>query len=378
MPKRKSSGFVKEENGLWSINTTVKIDGEFRHFKKRGYLSLSEAKADFERAKAEFVRNNSNKAEIMLYEDLIKDYDRARLLNVSEGTEYMTMSMCKVYLEPYFKGKLLKEFINKDTIKEWHSNLVDNPRLSVNRKNKVIGTFKDILKHAYANEYIDPKTYQSCDVRLIRVKNRVCEKKERVAWSMAELKLFLGAIPNKSIDYVMFKLFFEISPRISEFLALMPKSFDRDRRRIKIEQQVSCSYENKGVQIVTDRLKTAGSYRTISLSKEMSEMLAKYIDDFNIKDNEFLFCGRDRNTPFAKTTFRRKLYAYCDKAGVRRINPHGARHTMAVLLSAVALTGEDIEVAAKRLGHSPEMFMNTYANHVSEEREDELLGKVFA
>ena len=377
MPK-KTSGFTREENGLWSINTTVKIDGEFKHFRKRGYSSLSEAKADFERAKAEFIRNNSNKAEIMLYEDLIKDYDRARLLNVSEGTEYMTMCMCKIYLQPYFKGKLLKEFINKDTIKEWHSNLVNNPKLSVNRKNKVIGTFKDVLKHAYANEYIDPKTYQSCDVRLIRVKNRVCEKKERVAWSLAELKMFLEAIPNKSIDYIMFKLFFEISPRISEFLALMPKSFDRKKKRIKIEQQVCCSYENKGVQIVTDRLKTASSYRTISLSNEMAEMLAKYIDDFNIKDDEFLFCGKDRHTSFPKTTFRKRLYRYCDKAGVRRINPHGARHTMAVLLSAVALTGEDIEVAAKRLGHSPEMFMNTYANHVSEEREDELLGKVFA
>ena len=376
MPKRKTSGFVKEENGLWSINTTVKIDGEFKHFKKRGYASLSEAKADFERAKAEFIRNNSNKSEIMFYEDLIKDYDRSRSLNVSEGTEYMTMSMCKVYFEPYFKGKLLKDFINKETIKEWHSNLVDNPRLSVNRKNKVIGTMKDLLKHAYMNEYIDPKTYQSCDVRLIRVKSRVCEKKERVAWSMAELRMFLSAIPQNSVDYIMFKLFFEISPRISEFLALMPKCFDRDRRRIKIEQQVSCSYENKGVQVITDRLKTAGSYRTISLSKETSEMLENYIRDFHIKDNEFLFYGKDRNTPFAKTTFRRKLYHYCDLAGVRRINPHGARHTMAVLLSAVALTGEDIEVAAKRLGHSPEMFMNTYANHVSEEKETELLKRL--
>ena len=103
MPKR-NSGFTKESNGLWSINTTVKVDGEFRHFKKRGYASLSEAKADFERAKAEFIRNNSNRAEVMLYEDLVKDYNRARLLSVSEGTQYMTMSMLKKYFEPYFKG----------------------------------------------------------------------------------------------------------------------------------------------------------------------------------------------------------------------------------------------------------------------------------
>ena len=377
MPKR-NSGFVKEPNGLWSINTTVKIDGEFKHFRKRGYASLSEAKADFERAKAEFVRNNSNKAEVMLYEDLVNDYNRTRLLTVSEGTQYMTMSMLKKYFEPYFKGQLLKDFLNRETIKEWHSKLVDNPRLSANRINKVIGTVKDLIKHAYINEYIDPKTYQSCDVRLIKVKSRCREKKERVAWTSAELNKFFSVIPVGSTDYIMFKLFFACSPRISEFLALMPRCFDNKRMRISIEQQVSCSYKDTGKQVLTDRLKTAGSYRTISLNKELCEMLENYITDFNIKEDEFLFCGHDRHTPYAKTTFRRRLYHYCDLAGVRRINPHGARHTMAVLLSAVAITGEDIEAAARRLGHTPEMFMNTYANHTSEERESELFDKIWA
>lgn len=377
MPKR-NSGFVKEENGLWSINTTVKVDGEFRHFKKRGYASLSEAKADFERAKAEFIRNNSNKAEVMLYEDLVSDYNRTRLLSVSEGTQYMTMSMLNKYFAPYFKGKLLKDFLNKDVIKEWHTTLVDDPHLSANRINKVIGTAKDLLKHAYLNEYIDPKTYQSCDVRLIKIKSRKREKKERVAWSLAELNQFFSVIKEGTKDYIMFKLFFALSPRISEFLALMPRCYDSKRRRISIEQQVSCSYKDSGKQVLTDRLKTSGSYRTISLNKELADMLDKYIADFNIKSDEFLFYGADRNTPFAKTTFRRRLYHYCDLAKVRRINPHGARHTMAVLLSAVAITGEDIEAAARRLGHTPEMFMNTYANHTSEERESELFEKIWA
>lgn len=377
MPKR-NSGFTKEPNGLWSINTTVKVDGEFRHFRKRGYSSLSEAKADFERAKAEFIRNNSNKAEVMLYEDLVSDYNRTRLLSVSEGTQYMTMSMLRKYFEPYFKGQLLKDFLNKDVIKEWHTTLVENPRLSANRINKVIGTAKDLLKHAYANEYIDAKTYQSCDVRLIKIKNRVRERKERVAWSIDELNQFFSVIPHGSQDYVMFKLFFACSPRISEFLALMPRCYDSKRKRISIEQQVSCSYRDNGKQVLTDRLKTAGSYRTISLNKELCEMLEKYIADFNIKEDEFLFWGHDRHTAYAKTTFRRRLYNYCDLAGVRRINPHGARHTMAVLLSAVALTGEDIEAAARRLGHTPEMFMNTYANHNSEERESKLFDKIWA
>lgn len=373
---KRASGFVKEENGLWSINTTVKVGGEYRHFKKRGYASLSEAKADFERAKAEFIRNNSDKSEVMFYEELIKDYDRTRSLTVAVGTEYMTRSILKVYFEPYFSKKLIKDFLNRDVIKEWHEKIVDDPHISAKRKNKIIGTMKDLLKHAYNNEYIDPKTYQSCDVRLIRLKVRGNEKKERIAWTLEELNAFLEAIPKNSKDYIMFKLFFTCSPRISEFMALMPRCYDPVRKRISIEQQILYSYDNKNKQVLTDRLKTAGSYRTISLSKDVAAMLEKYIADFNIKDDEFLFWGKDRHTAFAKTTFKRRLDKYCDLAGVRRINPHGARHTMAVLLSAVAMTGEDIEVAARRLGHTPEMFRNTYANHDNEERESALIDKI--
>ena len=374
--KRKGA-FVQYEDSTWGIDTKVKIKDDFKHFGKKGYATLSAAKADFERAKEEFIQNNLDTHEHMFYEELAQEFLKMKSITVAQGTTYMNQSILNTYFAPCFNKQLIKDFIKRDVIKDWYIKLVDDTHIGSNRKNKVIGVMREFLKYAYMNEYIDPKIYQSCDVLLIRVKENGMEKKERIAWSMKELTDFFNAIPKDSKDYLMFKLFFTTSPRISEFLALMPRCYDFEKKRISIEQQILYSYNQSGKQQLSNRLKTKDSYRTILLPKDLAELLENYIRDFNIQDDEFLFWGKDRHTAYAKTTFKRRLDHYCDLAGVRRINPHGARHTMAVLLAAVSLTGEDIQAAARRLGHSPEMFMNTYANHKNEEKESELLGKVF-
>ena len=374
---KNKGAFVQYEDLTWGIDTRVKVDNEYKHFKKKGYPTLSSAKADFEKAKEDFIARNTKHHETMYYSDLADEYLKSRRLTVAQGTAYMNWSVLNTYFKPYFDKKLIKDFINKETIKEWYYNLANNPKVGSNRKNTVIGVMKDFLKFAYMNEYIDPKIFQSCDVILVKVKALKSEKKERIAWNLDELNKFFSVIPQDSSDYLMFKLFFTCAPRISEFLALMPKCYDSKKKRISIEQQVLYSYNQGKNQQLTTRLKTRDSYRTILLPSDLADLLEKYIKDLSIKDDEYIFFGKTRNVAYAKTSFKRKLDKYCDLAGVRRINPHGARHTMAVLLSAVSKDSTDIIAAARRLGHSPEMFMNTYANHKAEEKECELLDKVF-
>ena len=374
----KSKGaFVQYEDSSWGIDTRIKIDAEYKHFKKKGYPTLSSAKADYERAKEEFIQKNTKHHETMFYEQLTDEYLKMRKLTVAMGTAYMSWSVTNTYFAPYFKGKLIKDFITRESIKEWYYNIASNPKIGSNRKNTVIGAMRDYLKFAYMNEYIDPKIYQSCDVVLLKVKEQQNEKHERIAWNLDEMNKFFSVIPTNSSDYLMFRLFFTCAPRISEFLALMPRCYDSKKKRISIEQQVLYSYHQGKNQQLTNRLKTKDSYRTILLPNELAELLDNYIKDLSIKEDEYIFFGKDRHTAYAKTTFKRRLDKYCDLAGVRRINPHGARHTLAVLLSSVSRDHTDLVAAAKRLGHSPEVFMNTYANHKNEEKESELLGKVF-
>lgn len=373
--KVKSKGaFYQDTDGIWGIDTRILVDGQYRHFKKKGYATLSSAKADFERAKEEFIKSKAKHHEVMLFEELLAEYQKMRKVVVDVSTCECDRSTFNNYFLPYFNHKLLKDCLNKETIYNWYHELVDTTKYSNNKKSKVITRMKDLLKFAYMHEFIDAPTYQSCDVQLYQVKYSKQAKVERVVWTPDEENAFFSAVEGSLSDFIMFKVFFTISPRLGEFLALQPQCFDYAKKKITIKQQVK--HIDGGV-ILTDKLKTHESYRTVMIDSKLADLLQQYIETLGIKDDEFLFFGNNHNMPMARTTFRRKLYKYCELAGVRKLNPHASRHLQATKLASVCHTGEEIEAAARRLGHSPEMFMNTYARHSSDETENKLLERLY-
>lgn len=371
---KRRGAFVQYSDGTWGIDTKVKVDGSFAHFKRKGYATLGAAKADFERAKAEFIGSkNAGKRSVSLFDDLLAEYAKMRANTVFESTLGCDRSVYNVHLLPHFGGKLIRDCLNQESIDAWYNAIVKDPRLSQNKKSKVVSRMKDILKFAYQRKFIDAPTYQDCDVALYPIKSAKSAKTERVVWTVEEESAFMSAIKDRR-DYVMFATFLACGARLGEFLALQPKCFDRKSGKITIGQQ-AMTLPGKGT-FVTDKLKTHDSYRRVAIDAKTASMLAEYIDSLGIADDEFLFFEHDRKAPMGRSTFRRRLYRYCDLAGVRRINPHASRHIQATRLASVCVTGQEIEAAARRLGHSPEMFLNTYARHVSDEAEAELLSRL--
>lgn len=376
MAKAKTTGFFKDSNNLWTIDTKIKVDGVFKHFKKSGYSTLSEAKRDFERAKEEFISSKSlNKYKVVLFDDLLVEYEKMRKVIVDESTLGCDRSVFNVYLLPYFSKALIKNVFKPDAISSWFYELVNNPKLTNNKKSKVITRMKDILKFAYTRKYISAEVFQDCDVLIYQVKYSKKPKNERVVWTEEEEKAFLNAIKSNRKHNLMFRLLLISSPRLGEFLALQPKCFDFDKCKMKICQQVKNIY-GKGA-ILTDKLKTNESYRTIVLPKSICEELKMYIDDFNLGKSDYLWFHNSKARPMSRNSIRRQFSSYCKKANIREMNLHALRHNQAVKLASVCSTGEEIEVAARRLGHSPSMFLNTYANHVNDEKETKLLEKMF-
>lgn len=370
--KTKTRGTFKQlSDGTWSIDTKVKINGEFRHFAKRGYRTLSDAKADYERALNNFKQKNSHTYEILFFDDLINEYKKMRAITVNDTTLVCDNSVYNVYLYPYFKGKLIKDVFTPSVIRDWYEMLVKNKNYSDNKKSKVITRVKDILKFAYNHKHIDASTYQDCDVIMYPIKTSV-KPKEKTIWTQDEEDRFLSVVKETSLkDYIMFLTFFSLGARIGEFLAIQGKGFDGNM--ITINQQVV--YTEKGFHL-TSKLKTYESYRQVLLDKETSNLLKQYIQDFKIKDEDFIFHSFKKDEPLSKTSFRRKLYYYCERANVPMITPHSARHRKAVQLSSVSLSMSDLEIAAKMLGHSPSMFVNTYANHNTEKEQNRLLKRL--
>lgn len=373
--KTKTNGvFVKENNG-WKIDTKVKVDGEWKHFTKRGFSTLADAKKAYENEKLKFKRNKESHHKVILFEDLIEQYKKMRSVTVNVTTLSCDDSIYNVYLFPYFKGKTISSVFTKEIIESWYYKIVNTEEYSQNKKSKVVTRMKDILKFAYMHEYIDAQAYQSCDVRLYPIKDDERTKTERIVWSKDEEDRFKNTIKEDYKDYIMFLILMETGTRIGELLGLQVKCFEYEKRRLIIMQQ-ALSIVGKG-STLTDKLKTKDSYRTIKLSQETSDMLEEYITKYKLKENHFLFFTSNPRNPLSRTTFRKKLYYYCDKANVRKCNPHAMRHQQAVKLARVCMTGDDIETAAHRLGHSTSVFLDIYANHKNDEKEDELLSKMY-
>jgi len=370
-------GAFLSDGKTWSIDTKIKVNDEWKHLKRTGYPTLSAAKADFERVKKEFIEKNSFYVRATTFEDLFAEYQDMRKVQVDISTMEIDKGIFKCHLLPKFAGKPIKDVFKQESIKYWYLTLINDTKISNARKSKIITRMKDLLKFAYMHKYISPETYQECDVEIYQVKYSKKPLTERVIWTPEEEQAFLEAIKVDDRDYLMFRLFLLCSPRLGEFLALQPNCFDYDKKKITIKQQIKYISGN-GKAVLTDKLKTHDSYRTIIITNSIAEELKNYIDTLGIADNEFLFFGITKTMPMGRTTFKRKLYKYCDLANVRRINPHASRHNQAVKLAAVCQTGEEIESAARRLGHSVSVFLETYANHKNDETESSLLNKIMA
>lgn len=374
---KNKGAFVQYEDLSWGIDTRIKVGDEYRHFKKKGYPTLSAAKSDYERAKAEFISSKSlNKYEVLIFDDLLIEYSKMRKIVVNKSTMGCDQSVFNVYFLPYFGKKLLKDCFNTEAMNEWYHSIVDTPKYTNNKKAKVITRMKDLLKFAYMHKYIDPVIYQDCDVCLYQVKYSKKPEHEKVIWTDEEERAFWDVLQDYPRDNLMFKVFFACGARIGEFMGLQPKCFDYKKRKINICQQ-AIYIPNEGL-VLTDKLKTHDSYRSVIISQQLADEIEDFIQVMSLKDDEYIFFETDKSMPIARTTFRRRLYKYCELAGIPKIVPHTSRHMQATKLAKVCHNGEEIEAAARRLGHSPEMFMNTYARHASDEKEEELLRRLDA
>ena len=375
MPKiKKVSGIKQEYDRTWSIDTKITaLNGVRKHLNRKGFRTYQEA--------LDYLNEYKNKLESTYYkketfDNLINEYKKMRKLRFNASTCESDESVYNVYLLPYFSGMKIKDVFTQRTIKEWYENLVSSTKYSENKKAKVITRIKDIIEFAWTHEYIDSIAHQQCNVVLYPISYTKKAKEERVIWTELEEREFLNTIKEQNTrDYLYFSLLLNTGLRMGEFLGLQVKCFDYKNNKLTICQQV-VNRRNDGWYL-TDILKTHESYRNVILPKYLSNMLKEHIDNFNLKENHFIVFNGNKNEPMGRTTLRRKLYYYCEVSGVRKANPHALRHNQAVKLASICDTTEKVEIAARRLGHSPSMFMDTYANHTNDEAQEALMSNLY-
>jgi integrase len=376
MAKKYGKGKFYEVNGQWIIDTHIIVRGKNIHLHQRGFSSKREAKEAFESLVDKARNEHAYDGNSVTYESFLNEFKEYRAKSVCPSTIRTTDGYAiPKYLNPYFDGKTVTKAFEIENVTICYQDLMRDTRVSTDRKNKVVRLLKDMLSLAYNRFYIDPRTYQE-DALTCFVLKDTHTPTERVVWDEGEKQSFLLACGRGSIDYVMFSLFLATAPRIGEFLGLMANCYNPEGKYIEIKQQVM--YEGHGSYQLTNRLKSHNSYRKIYLTDDVCTTLEKYITDFDLKPNDYLFSafGNRHDKPLSRTEFTRKMDHYIKLAGVRKCNPHAIRHMKSVEFSKQCATMADLEAVASQLGHTPTVELNIYAKHNTEDRVRALLGKM--
>lgn len=351
------SNIKKNKKGIWEIRATYTDEsGRRRYIRLGGYATKHDADADYDRAIEEWKAKHSGRGSGVAFSQVLDSFFEFRKSIVRP----LTLENERIICSKWFKslsGKTTSGVYNADALRSFYSSLMSNVGLSSCRKNSIVKEFRSITEFAFNSLYINADQYRIALSTFIPARHATTLKStmsERVAWTEEEISRFVSVLPEGTEDKAMFVTLLSLGCRIGELLGLQRSDVDFSKNVISITKQVNTHGEIAPT-------KTDVSVRHEAVSKSVCDMLGKYCDKMRIKEDGFLFpspwCAWK---PMSRTQFRRLLYFYEDKAGVRRNVPHGLRVTQSTLLFAQCKTYDDVKAVAQRMGHSVEMTLNTY------------------
>lgn len=368
--------FVKGKGFYYRTNATMP-SGKIVSVSGRWFGTKAEAKADCETKIAKAIEEDSIGKSDKPFREFFDEFEQYKLNTKVCSSTATTLYdyVYPMYFKGYFDGKGIGDALSNDNVMAWYRYLMSMGKSNA-RKNKVIALFKDINKYAYENLLIDPKTFQLNDVRVYKLKiEKENAPKERASWDEEDAAKFLSAIPDKSFDWYLFRLYLSTAPRIGEFQALTPNDFDFKKQTVTISKQ--WEIEGSKGPIVTTRLKSRNSYRTIPLTKEICDMVQEFIALRGIGGNDFLFgplfCDPTK-VPISRNYIRTHMDKWAKKAGIEHTCPHSFRHLLVTKLLSNCTTIAEVKSVANIVGHDATTDLNIYA-HAREDLAREIVNK---
>jgi integrase len=195
-------------------------------------------------------------------------------------------------------------------------------------------------------------------------------QKERVFFTIEEIKEFLGLLREEPDDKKPYAVFFMLAAymgaRKGELLGLEWKDIDFDNNVITINRAYYYSPHEKAS--FTDTPKTAASRRSLKMPAHVMGALGEYRKWQSCRRET---CGgswqaSDRlftawnGAPMHPSTPYRYLVAFCERAGMRKVTVHSFRHFNA---SALINSGVDVVTVQAALGHStPATTLSVYSH----------------
>lgn len=261
------------------------------------------------------------------------------------------------YLGEYFG-------LNSDVTKIFDTKTISDFRLWLSKLDRgqettshIIMAVKQFLDYLVGQKVLDGSLVYSLKSLLVPIKKQdECLETEEVGenfWTKEEYDIFIKSFNDDDPYRFFFYCSFWLATRIGETIALKFSDFNKADGTVSIARQI-----NTMGKITTT--KTRGSKSKIAVPAHIFENLEKYKKLFgDVKPDDFVFFP---TSYISRTTIRRKLYEHIESYSLKKITPHGFRHSMA---SYLLMNGFDYLDVSKYLRHSsPQITLSTYAHWI--------------
>lgn len=343
MPVYKTKNKTKDGR-QWYFTYSYKINGEFKKYKSKKYLTKAEA----QQAEANFriSENITDYSQNKSIRELAAEFIEYKRNKVKQSTLYNIKKKMN-YLTEYFGNKKLKSI----KIKELEKFKNDMPSTwSISHKNNNLKYLKALNNYSYLIYNYKNNDFDKVD----KFKDNGIKKKMEY-FTQEEFNKFIDKV--EEINYkALFTVLFYCGLRLGEALALTWEDIDDS---IHINKSLTSKIVGESYTITSPKNKS--SIRTLPIPDVVKNILNEW---YNIISKTYgftkeWFVFRDFN-PLKETKITNVKNKACMEAGVKQIRLHDFRHSCASLLIN---QGANINLVAGYLGHADiKMTLNTYSH----------------
>lgn len=337
---------------------------------KRGFKSAQEAKKAYNRLMVQVEENDVVTDSQRLFSELADEWFEQYKNMVRESTYVAQKLAYKKHIFPFFGNlkisKISIPYCQKQ-VNHWYS--------YYKKYSNLIGLTSSVFKYALSLRLIRNNPMDA----VIRPKRKKRIDEERYSapyYEKEELLEFLEIAKNYPDPiYPIFRILAFTGLRKGELLALRWKDIDFKKSTLSVKQTLAtCDKWEIKFQVP----KTEKSLRTISIDSETLQVIKRwqlkqkeYFLKMGIKptkDGEQLLFSSEENKPLYLDYVNHNLKFIIKQHNLKRITPHGFRHTHCSLLFESGASIKEVQV---RLGHTDIKTTLDIYTHVTKRQTEE-------
>jgi len=346
------------------------VTGKKKYTTKRGFKSPQEAKKAYNRLMVQVEENDVVTNSQRLFSELADEWFEQYKNTVRESTYVAQKLAYKKHIFPLF-GNLKISRISipycQKQVNHWYS--------YYKKYSNLIGLTSSVFKYALSLRLIRSNPMDAV-IRPKR-KKRIDEERYSAPYYEKEELLEFLEIVKKYPDpiYPIFRILAFTGLRKGELLALRWKDIDFEKSTLSVKQTLAtCDKWEIKFQVP----KTEKSLRTISIDSETLQVIKRwqlkqkeYFLKMGIKptkNGEQLLFVTAENKPLYLDYVNHNLKIIINENNLKRITPHGFRHTHCSLLFESGASLKEVQV---RLGHTDIKTTMDIYTHVTKRQTEE-------